>query len=647
MCGIFGRLATVGTIPDPEPLIAATSLLLHRGPDEGGWWWEGPFFLGHRRLAIIDLAQGHQPMASPDGRYVVVFNGEIYNYIELREALTREGYRFRTQSDTEVLLNGYHAWGVNLPRYLVGMFAFGIADRIDGSLYLARDRFGEKPLFVHESSRAVTFASELGPLISLPDVEAKIDEEALGGYLCLNYVPGDRTLVQAIRRTPPASWSLYSRTGVRCETYWTPPVADRDGCRLKMNDVVPRLQHLLDEAVHIALRSDVPVALFLSGGIDSSVIAASAVRQGRLKHAYCVDFAERSYSEFSQAEAVARALGLELRRVRLTAAALEDFFHIVEHADDPLADSSVLPTWTLSREAARDYKVVLTGDGGDELFGGYLTYKATALHSRFVSRAPMWLRQSIAQFAQHIPVAESKVSFGYRMQRFLRAASLPSREAHFTWNGAWLPKQASRLLKTTAAAALAARAITELTKRHGLPEPPDLNHLQHADVAEYLPNDILTKVDRMTMAHGLEARAPFLIPTVAEFGLKLPEHFKLTVLGRTKRILRELASATYGDQIARRRKQGFSIPIHQWLRGPARHLTEDLLAENSLREVDFLEAKAVTDARDQHLRGRAQLGFELWGLMVLVAWYRARMRTRPAPRAVADSLRPVVFPLTA
>ncbi len=534
--------------------------------------------------------------------------------------------------------------GVLTCRDLVGMFAIAIADRVADSLFLARDRFGEKPLFIHESRRAVTFASEVGPLMALPDIDAEVDEVALGAFLCLNYVPSDRTLAEGIRRIPPASWCLYGPEGVRRGTYWTPPVPSPGRNSASVRDLLPRLQSLVDDAVRIALRSDVPVALFLSGGIDSSVIAASAARQGRLKHAYCLDFSERSYSELANADSVARALGLELRHVTLTPQALEQFFAMVERADDPLADSSALAVWTLAKAVAEEYKVVLTGDGGDELFGGYLTYRATALHGRLLCSAPMWFRQSLVRLAGHIPAGNTKVSLGYKLRRFLRAASLTSAEAHFTWNGAWLPEEAARLVTSRVAIQHASHALVALKERHGLSDVPTLGELQRIDLIEYLPNDILTKVDRMTMAHGLEARSPFLVPGVAEFALALPDHCKLTLFGHSKRILRELALSMCGERVSRAKKQGFSIPIHQWLRGLARSLTEDLLSERSLSDVEILDPKAVIQAKEQHLRGHAQLGFELWGLMVLIAWYRARIRARPALPS-ENSMRRLAIPL--
>lgn len=627
MCGIVGRFERRAPSPDPGPLVAATNLLAHRGPDDGAWWADGPFFLGHRRLSVIDLQGGQQPMASQDGRYVVAFNGEIYNYVELRETLLSVGRRFRTESDTEVLLEGYATWGTNLPRHLVGMFAFAIVDRRAGTVFLARDRFGEKPLFVHETKQAVTFASEIRALASMRDVETSIDDEALAAYLCLNYVPGERTMLQSVKRLPPASWCLYSTESSSQGAYWAPPA--RQSAPGSMEDVLEVLRGRLDESVRLTLRSDVPVALFLSGGLDSSIVAESAARQGRLRDAYCLVFPDARFSELDKAAAVAERLGLGLRTVELGPAALEHFLTVVEHADDPLADSSALAVWTLAREAARDYKVVISGDGGDELFGGYLTYAATALHGRLERVVPHSMRTVLARTARHLPVSASKVSLSYRLMRFLRALDLSPAVAHFTWNGTWLPADAARLAASPEAAGLSAGGLERLVASLGLPSRPTLFELQRADVREYLCNDILVKVDRMTMANGLEARAPLLTPGVAEFALALPDRYKLGPGGQTKRVLRALSSRIYGPAIARAKKQGFSIPVHDWLRGPARSLVTDLLSPTAVAATGLLVPEAVTAGVARHLSGRAQLGFELWGLMVLVAWWRARVRQRP------------------
>jgi asparagine synthase (glutamine-hydrolysing) len=624
MCGIVGRLAWDGPVDPDVVLPGLLGLVAHRGPDAAAFWSDGPFFLGHRRLAIIDLASGAQPMGTPDGALVITFNGEIYNYRELRSQLSDLGHAFRTSSDTEVLLAGYRQWGEGLLARLVGQFAFAVADRRDRSLFLARDPFGEKPLFYHEARGSVTFASELRALAALPSLPRSLDEAALGAFLCLNYVPGEVTLLSSVRRLPPGSFRRYGGDGrVTTGRYWQAP---RPSPRPRaVAEALDELRTELDRAVRLALVSDVPVGIFLSGGMDSSLVAESASRQGRLTRAFCLDFPEPGYSEWPRAAAVAERLSLPLERVRLGPEAAADFLEVVDHGDDPLADSSALPVYTISRAAARTHKVVLGGDGGDELFAGYLTYRASGVHRDVVSRLPNGVRSALAAVAGRIPVSEGKVTRSYKAMRFLRASRLATKEAHFTWNGTWLPEQAEGLVRGESARAAVRSALGELARRHGLPERPDLGDLQRADIAEYLPNDILAKVDRMSMAHGLEVRAPFLQPALAELALGLPADQRLGSAGPTKKLLRELARRVYGPPVADAPKQGFSIPIHAWLRGPLRGVAEELLSPEVLAPIGAIDPLAVGAVLRDHLSGARSWGFELWGLMVLSGWYRSRV----------------------
>jgi asparagine synthase (glutamine-hydrolysing) len=653
MCGILGQFAGDGRLQSMEVLSCLVGTLAHRGPDGAAWWSDGPFFFGHRRLAIIDLRQGAQPMATDDGALVVTFNGEIYNYVELRRELQALGHVFRTQSDTEVLLHGYRQWGTGMPARLKGMFGFALADRKRDELLLARDRFGEKPLFYAERRGGLSFASELRTLASMPDVSRSLDHDALAAYLCLNYVPGEATLVGSIRRVAPASWRLYGRGGLlAAERYWSPPVAgDDDQPSLTEEEAVARLEPLVDGAVALTLRSDVPVGVFLSGGIDSALVARSAVRSGRLSRAYCLDVEESGYSEWPVAQETAGQLGIPIIRVALSARALADFIPIVEHADDPLADSSALAVWTLARTASQFDKVVLGGDGGDEMFAGYLTYPATLWHARLTSHLPPLVRSLLRRAGDALPVNEGKVTASYKLWRYLRAMELTPSVAHFTWNGTWLPDQAASLVVNPDLKARARDALSRLVAVHQLPSRPTLGQLQAADASEYLPNDILTKSDRMTMAHGLELRSPFLEPELAEFALRLPARFKLagTTLRsqQSKYILRRLAARSYGVVLANARKQGFSIPVHGWLRGPARDLAHELLSTRSLEALGVLDAAAVARVLTDHMSGRRSYGFELWGLMVLSAWHRARIASAPEVPRRDQALEERRFPFAA
>jgi asparagine synthase (glutamine-hydrolysing) len=577
-------------------------------------------------------------MATIEGDLVVTFNGEIYNYPELRAELETQGHRFLTDCDTEVLLHGYRAWGKDLPRRLTGMFAFALADRSHDELFVARDRFGEKPLFLLTCGTYVAFASELRPLAAFPDLSRRVNVEALGGYLALNYVPGNATLLAGVERLPAASWRLYSRSNSIGGRYWATPMETVPDANTPHEEVLAEFQSRFDRAVRLSLRSDVPVGLFLSGGVDSSLVAESATRQGNLNCAYCIDFMERTHSEAEGARLVADRLGLPLDCVTLTPDALVDFFQLVEHADDPLADSSALAVWTLSRYAARRNKVVLGGDGGDELFAGYLTYQASWLQARYLAHMPRLLRRGLSRVARFLPTSETKVSLSYKLRRFLRAANLPVGQAHFSWNGTWLPDEAATLVCSGPPRTAAFDALAALVSRFGIDDRWSLHALQRADLSEYLPNDILTKTDRMSMAHGLETRAPFLEHELAEWSLSLPESLKWGCRGprQGKQLLRAALRRAFGPAIADRPKQGFSIPIHSWVRGPLAEVVQDLLAPASVKEFGYLEPERVRRVVDFHFSGRKSYGFELWGLAVLLAWHRRRIQHPPSAPGASD-----------
>lgn len=618
MCGIIGQFSWHGpTTLDPSYV----GYLQHRGPDEGGYWRDGPFFLGHRRLSIIDLESGQQPMATASGDLVVTFNGEIYNYPELRSELIDLGYSFQTRSDTEVLLHGYRQWGTDLPVKLIGMFAFAIVDRSKKELFLARDRFGEKPLFYLDRPGNVIFSSEVRPFAVLPGFEKEVEPNALAAFLCLNYVPGEATMLRGVKRLLPGSWRLYSACGCQSDRYWT-PMSDLAGLERfsSMTEATAKLSDLLDHAVKQTLRSDVPVGVFLSGGIDSSLVAESAARQGGLSRAFCLDFIEGGFSEYPRAKLVADRLGIPLIRAQLSHQIMEQFLEITSHADDPLADSSAMAVWAISHEAAKYNKVVLGGDGGDELFAGYLTYKASALHRKWISNLPRSLRHFMAFSSANLPCGKEigKVSFGFKLKRFLRASSLPTCQAHFTWNGTWLPDEAAFLVRNHQTASLVRGCLARLGCQHG-EQSSSLRALQYADLIEYLPNDILAKVDRMSMANGLEVRSPFLDPKLATFALNLPDRMKL---GSTQKIiLRNRARSIFGSEIADAPKQGFSIPIHEWIRR-YRDIPEDLLSSASIDSIGHLDPVKIRTIVDAHMTGKEALGWEVWGLMVLSSWHR-------------------------
>jgi asparagine synthase (glutamine-hydrolysing) len=645
IAGIFGNNAGHRI----DELLNATRLLAHRGPDGGAYWHEPPFAFGHRRLSIIDLSFGAQPMADATGRYVITFNGEIYNYVELRADLEVRGSKFKTASDTEVILEAYRRYGVDAAARLVGMFAFAIADRMERTLYVARDPLGEKPLYLWTAPSGDTiFASEVKAITSFADFACDVDPVALAGYLLLNYVPGDTTLLRGITRLPAGTWRLLHLDGRRMErTYWTPAARGtiEDDTPTRGDLAVDELTKRLDAAVRIALRSDVPVTLSLSGGIDSSLIAESATRQGFLRHAYCLDFEDIRFSELQNAKIVADRLGIELRRAVARPIDPGEFEALIYHADDPLADSSAVALDALSREVAKDYKVVISGDGGDEVFGGYLTYKATAIYQRLYRLIPGAPIRLFARYLAQPAAGRGKVSLAYKVQRFARAWGYPPAVAHFTWNGSWLPEDVFQLLAPELRADHPEQqAIDSLISRAQLGTSPDLRLLQMADMREYLPQDILTKVDRITMAHGVENRAPFLNPALAEFGVALDSDQKITLHGTPKRLLRGLARRVFPNEISGAKKQGFSIPIHAWLRHQMRDCLELFLSRDRIDSIPSLDSSAILKQKERHLAGEADLGFELWGLMALSAWWMHHNRRPVTAMPKHNDMKRMAFP---
>lgn len=640
MCGIFGYYARSTSDFDPAEYIDLTNSLYHRGPDAGGYWSEAPFFLGHRRLAILDLEHGDQPMADPSKRFVISYNGEIYNYIEVRKKLEKSGIRFTTNTDTEVVLKAYLYWGVECLKQFTGMFAIAIVDRLAGSLFLARDRIGEKPLFLLKDPNRIAFASELralAPLCKSP----LVNHRALQQYLCMNYLPADNTLLENIVRVKPGTYHLYTKTRDIISSYWDPKDHLNNFEYMDEANALEKLQSNIDQSLNITLRSDVPVALFLSGGIDSSLVAESAVRQGRIKEAYCLDFAESSFSEWGLANKIANKLHLKLNRVVLTDEVFDDFHKIASHCDDPLADSSALAVWSLAKAASQDYKVIISGDGGDELFAGYLTYQASILHQAYIKKLPNFIRSFLARMAFMIkPSERRKVSTGYKLLRFLRSADLPTEHAHLTWNGSWLPKDLNRLLTIPTDANILAHIQSSNVRE----QTTLLDYLMYTDLCHYLPNDIMNKVDRMTMAHSLESRAPLLNHELVEFALALPSDLKMTKNSQSKKLLRKLNLSLYGQEIAGAKKQGFSVPIHRWLRGKGREYLEYYLSDNLLSEMSFMNKDAIIRAKQSHLKQKSLLGFELWGLMIFGHWYENRILRNAISISSKQKLQQLILP---
>jgi asparagine synthase (glutamine-hydrolysing) len=611
VCGIAGIADRDG--PDRAALEAMSAALVHRGPDAAGTAFDGPVGLAARRLAIIDLAHGDQPIATEDGRVTVVQNGEIYNHAELRAGLERRGHRFRTRSDTEVIGHLYEEHGIRFLDRLRGMFAIALWDRRERTLVLARDAYGIKPLLWSARGGALAFASELTALALWPGFSRELDPDALEAYLAFNSIPAPLTAFRAARKLPPGHWLTW-RDGRMDVGRWSrcAPAPAGDVRREPFAALAAEARERLRDSVRAHLVSDVPVGVLLSGGIDSSALTALAAQEsgGRVK-TFSIGFPERSFSELEEARRVARRYATDHHELVVRPDAVELLPAIVAAADEPLGDSSALPTYLVSRLAAEHVKVVLSGEGGDELFGGYETYVADRLAPRVG-----WAARAVEPLARALPSSDRRVSVDYRLKRFARAAHLPPLEAHHGWKEIFAPDLRAELLGGRRGADPLAVHRARWAETVGA-QP--LARLQDVDLGIYLADDLLAKTDRMSMAHSLEARVPFLDPAVAGLALALPDAYKVRGFA-TKRLLRRAVEPLVPRGIAHGRKRGFSIPAAAWLRGPLVPFAREVLGAERLRAQGVLDARAARRVLDAHVAGREDLSRQLWGLMCLSLW---------------------------
>jgi asparagine synthase (glutamine-hydrolysing) len=618
MCGICGIAMARGTV-DPGRLAEMSATLVHRGPDSDGVFAAGSVGLAARRLAIIDLATGDQPIANENGRITVVQNGEIYNYRELRHELERAGHRFSTSGDTEVLVHLYEQHGERFAERLRGMFALALWDSERNRLVLARDRYGIKPLYYRETGDELVFASELR---ALP--RGEVDLDALEAFLAFNSVPGPQTIFRDVRKLQPGHVLTWENGRSEVIRYARPaPVPAPDVRDEEDAELVEELRARLRYSVRAHLVSDVPVGVLLSGGIDSSVLAALAAEEASEPlRTFSIGFEERSFDELADARLVAERYGTQHRELVLRPDAALLLPALAEAFDEPFADSSALPTYLVSQLAAEDVKVALSGEGGDELFGGYYTYAADLLAQRVGWTAPL-----LRPLVERLPSSSARASFDYRAKRFVRAAHLPPLERHHGWKEIFSPE---------ARAALTGRRseldpVELLRARFAETEDAELlARLQDVDLGTYLVDDLLVKTDRASMAHSLEARVPFLDPVVTNFALALPSRHKVRGL-RKKVLLRKAAAPLVPPELLRRRKRGFSIPAAAWLRGELEPFARDTLSVDTLHRQGFFRPEAVTRLIDDHVAGRQDLSRQLWGLLSFTLWHERHVEQTPGP----------------
>jgi asparagine synthase (glutamine-hydrolysing) len=632
MCGICGVAVGDRRALDPEALAAMSATLVHRGPDDAGQIVAPPVALAARRLSIIDVAGGHQPITNEDGQVAVVQNGEIYNHEQLRRELAGAGHQFRTRCDTEVIVHLVEELGDAFAERLRGMFAAAVWDGRAERLVLARDRFGIKPLFYWPTpGGGLAFASELKALMALPDFPGTIDLRALESLLAFNSIPGPLTIFEGVHKLQPGhllSWE--PSAGVRVRPYVrTAPVSMERLRREPAATLAAELRERLRDSVRAHLVSDVPVGVLLSGGIDSATLAALAAQEsGERVRTFSIGFRERSFDELERARLVARRYDTDHHELVVEPRVEEVLTRLAEVFDEPLADSSALPTYLVAELASQHVKVVLSGEGGDELFGGYYTYVADSI-APWAGRPAATLRPLI----DRLPSSSARVSFDYKAKRFARGGALPPLERHHAWKEIFSADLRAELRAAPVPGGFDPLDVYRERYASTAGAEP-LARLQDVDREIYLVDDLLVKTDRASMAHSLEVRVPFLDTVVTDLALAVPSRQHLLGVQK-KRLLRRAVAPLLPRSIVHGRKRGFSIPAAAWLRGELQPFARDVLSPDAVRRQGLFRPDVVERLLSEHASGRADHSRQLWCLMTLGLWldrYGAR-RGIPYPLA--------------
>jgi asparagine synthase (glutamine-hydrolysing) len=640
MCGITGWANLDTHTPPPEGardlLHAMCERMVHRGPDSEGLFVTSSVALGMRRLAIIDLVTGEQPAFNEDKSVAVILNGEIYNYRELRTDLERRGHSFRSASDTEVLPHLYEEYGDRMIRELNGMFAFALWDSRRRRLLIARDRFGEKPLYWGVFDKTLLFASEPKVLLAHPAVKPSLNLQALRQYLSFDYVPAPLSIYEGIHKLPAAHKLVLENGRVEVERYWQlsyktvqPPPSEEEAAE--------HLRELMADAVRMRLVSDVPLGVLLSGGVDSSAVTALAVRaSSEPVKTFSISFAEASFDESAYARSVAKFLGTDHHEERLSANLAANLVsEIGAWMDEPFSDPSLVPTYLLSRFTRKHVTVALGGDGGDELFAGYPMY-AGLRWAEFYKRIPSFVRAGVIEpLIRLLPVKTKNLSFDYKALRFITGAKYDPVTRHHVWFGSFTPDEQLQLLTPEALAATDVEIYAQARQFADECDSEDLvTRMQSVDTRLYLAEDILTKVDRASMAVSLEVRAPFLDPRVAEFAASLPCNYKLRGQ-KTKYILKKAVRDLLPPFVTKRGKKGFGVPVAEWLKEKLRPLARDLLSPERVRRAGVFNPNYVARLQDEHERGVANHRKLLWTLLMFELWHESFVET---PRRIETSI---------
>lgn len=621
MCGIAGFVS--GRVQERARVLERMNqAMIHRGPDEEGVYVNGIYGLGMRRLSIIDLAGGSQPIWNEDHTVGIVFNGEIYNFRELREQLEKKGHRFSTRSDTEVIVHLYEEEGVHCLQSLNGMFAFALYDRREDQLFLARDRMGEKPLHYYFHQGDFVFASEIKSILAFPGIATRLSLEALNLYLTYEYIPAPYTIYENIFKLEAAHFLILKKGALTIRPYWRPSFLHADKTP-PLEEAVEILRSHIERSVRLRTVSDVPLGAFLSGGIDSGVITAFLARSSsqRVK-TFNIAFDEPSFDESQHSWEVARYLGTEHYEEKLTPQSLLQILpEIIEMMDEPFADASAIPTYLLSKFTRQQVTVALSGDGGDELFYGYPTYQA----HQIACWLPRWIARPAKGLADLLPVSDENIGFDFKARRFAAGLNYDPPLRNQIWLGSFEPDQKRRLFTAETRQALQGKDEFGILRQHWnrCDSFDDLDRLCHTDLRFYLQDDILFKVDRMSMAHSLEVRAPYLDHQLVEFVSSLRPELKLKGL-TTKYILKQLAQPLLPSKIIHRKKKGFGIPIAPWIKSDLKEIFREILSPETLSQEGLFDPSWIGRLLDDHLRNRRDNRKLLWTLFVFELWRQKR-----------------------
>jgi asparagine synthase (glutamine-hydrolysing) len=633
MCGIAGIVHLDGTEANPVVVEHMTNIIAHRGPDAAGIHVAGAAGLGHRRLAIIDLSPaGRQPMSNEDGSIWVTFNGEIYNFHQIRCELKQRGHIFQSATDTEVIIHAYEEWGIDCVQQFNGMFAFGVWDERRQQLWLARDRLGIKPLFYCHLPTCFLFGSEIKAILCHPQVPRTLDYTALAYYLSLNYMPAPYTLCQHVRQLLPGHSLVINAQGQVYDTeYWDITYHETDN--RSESEYLEEFCSLLEDAIRLRLVSDVPFGAFLSGGLDSSTVAywMSQTMQSPVK-TFSIGFHEASFNELPYAQEVATTINADHHERIVTPDAAAILPKVVWHAEEPTADSSMISVYYLAQMAREHVTMALSGDGADEILAGYETYQAYYLH-RLYRMVPTWVRQRmIAPLVSALPVSDAKVSLDFKLRRFVAGGDLPGEEAHAAWRMIFDAEARREMLvplwEHPEARADVLTLYRETFARTNAKNP--LNRLLYVDTRFYLPNDMLVKIDRMTMAHALEAREPFLDHRLVEFAATVPPALKLKHFQQKKYLLKAAMRGKVPERILQRKKAGFNQPKAYWIRTSLKPFVTDHLSPERLRAMGLIHPPAVEHLLRMHFDGRADNSHQIWCLLTLSLWWQQFIEGKPA-----------------